>query len=80
MRGRGVGHYRAMRWPELDRILRRLGYETVRQSGSHRTLKCEGRPTLHLGFHDSQELSGGLVRKILVNDVGLSDDEARWLV
>jgi predicted RNA binding protein YcfA (HicA-like mRNA interferase family) len=67
-----------MRWPRLRRILERepLGYRITRQDGSHRTLEAEGRPTLHLSFHDRQEIPSGLVRKILVKDIGLSVDEA----
>jgi len=33
-------------------------------------------PDLHLAFHDGQEIPPGLVRKILVRDVGLSVAEA----
>jgi predicted RNA binding protein YcfA (HicA-like mRNA interferase family) len=68
-----------MRWPQLERVLARkpLGYRITRQGGSHRTLEADGRPDLHLSFHDNQEISGGLVRKILVKDVGLSESEAR---
>lgn len=71
-----------MRWPRLERILTRhpLNYEVTRQRGSHRTLTAPGRPTLHLSFHDRQELPGGLIRKILVQDVGLTESEARNLL
>ena len=71
-----------MRWPQLRRILERepLSYQIVRQDGSHRTLEADGRPRLLLSFHDKQEIPGRLVRKILVQDVGLTDDEARSLL
>jgi predicted RNA binding protein YcfA (HicA-like mRNA interferase family) len=71
-----------MKWPQLRRILESepLGYRITRQTGSHRTMEAAGRPMLHLSFHDNQEIPGGLVRKILVRDVGLSDDEARALL
>jgi predicted RNA binding protein YcfA (HicA-like mRNA interferase family) len=71
-----------MGWPELRRILSRspLNYEVVRQRGSHRTLRAEGRPELHLAFHDNAEIPGGLVKKILVKDVGLTEVEARKLL
>ena len=76
-----VGRFPSMRWPRLKRILERapLSYRITAQEGSHRTLEALGRPTLHLSFHDAQELPGGLVRKILVKDVGLTEDEARKL-
>jgi hypothetical protein len=37
-------------------------------------------PTLHLAFHDNQQLAPGLVRKILVKDIGLSVAEALALL
>jgi predicted RNA binding protein YcfA (HicA-like mRNA interferase family) len=71
-----------MRWPELRRVLEAqpLGYRVISQTGSHRKLEALDRPSLRLSFHDRQEIPGGLVRKILVEDVGLSVDEARKLV
>lgn len=77
-----MSRFPALRWPALRRVLTRapLNYRITRQVGSHRTLEAEGRPTLHLSFHDNQELPSGLVRKILVQDVGLSEDEARELL
>ena len=65
-----------MRGRELFAVLTRLGYEVHRQKGSHRTLTAEDRPRLLFSFHDGQEIAPGLVRKILVRDVGLAADEA----
>lgn len=72
----------SLRWPQLARILSRepLSYRVTRQKGSHRTLESPGRPTLHLSFHDNAELPRGLVRSILVHDVGLSVEEALRLL
>jgi predicted RNA binding protein YcfA (HicA-like mRNA interferase family) len=78
-----MAQFPSMRWPRLERILARepLRYRTDRQSGSHRTLKSDaGYPDLHLAFHDQAELAPGLVRKILVRDVGLSEEEALALL
>jgi predicted RNA binding protein YcfA (HicA-like mRNA interferase family) len=68
----------SMRWPRLRRILERepLNYRIVHQSGSHRKMQAPNRPELHLAFHDRTELPGGLVRKILVQDIGLTEKEA----
>ena len=57
-----------------------LSYEVVRERGSHKTLKADGRPTLHLAFHDRVEVPPRLVRKILTKDVGLSEEEALGLL
>ncbi|MBV9794108.1 MAG: type II toxin-antitoxin system HicA family toxin [Actinobacteria bacterium] len=57
----------------------KLGYEIERQSGSHRRLVAEGRPPLTFAFHDNASSSPGVVRDILVKQVGLDRDEAlRW--
>jgi predicted RNA binding protein YcfA (HicA-like mRNA interferase family) len=57
-----------------------LGYEIVRQKGSHRRLKADDRPALTVSFHQGTTVPGGLVRKILVDQVGLDSDEARRLI
>lgn len=56
-----------------------LAYAVVRQEGSHRTLRAEGRPDLLFAFHDGASIAPGLVRKILIKDIGLTDTEA-WKV
>ena len=53
-----------------------LNYTVVRQSGSHRRLEAEGRPAVTFAFHDKATLAPGQVRKILVGDVGLDEEEA----
>ncbi|MFE3689215.1 type II toxin-antitoxin system HicA family toxin [Streptomyces sp. NPDC059129] len=58
------------------RILAALGYVVVRQKGSHRRLEADGMPPLTFAFHDSQSLSPGVVRDILVKQVGLGQDQA----
>ena len=57
-----------------------LGYRVVRQSGSHRRLEAPGLPPLTLAFHDRATIAPGLVRKILVDDIGLTEDDARRLL
>jgi predicted RNA binding protein YcfA (HicA-like mRNA interferase family) len=55
-------------------------YRIARQRGSHRRLVAPGRPPLTFAFHASATIPPGLVRKILVRDVGLTEDEARELL
>ncbi len=58
-----------------------LGYEVVRQNGSHRKLESSnGYPVLWFSFHDGITVPGGAVKKILVKDVGLDEDVARELI
>jgi len=56
-----------------------LNYRVSRQSGSHRRMEAPGRPPLTFAFHDKATIPSGLVRKVLVRDVGLAEDEARKL-
>lgn len=68
---------------QLLAILRRepLGYEILRQRGSHRRMRSRnGYPDIGFSFHDGVSLPPGLVKKVLVGDVGLSEDEARNLL
>lgn len=57
-----------------------LNYRVSRQSGSHRRMEAPGRPPLTFAFHDKATIPSGLVRKVLVKDVGLAEDEARKLL
>ncbi|MFE0658501.1 type II toxin-antitoxin system HicA family toxin [Streptomyces sp. NPDC058876] len=57
-----------------------LGYVIVRQKGSHRILRSENYPQLLFSFHDGVTVPPGLVRKYLVNDIGLSVNEALRLL
>ncbi|HEU4736348.1 MAG TPA: type II toxin-antitoxin system HicA family toxin [Solirubrobacterales bacterium] len=57
-----------------------LNYRVSRQSGSHRRMEAPGLPPLTFAFHDKATVPSGLVRKVLVRDVGLAEDEARKLL
>jgi predicted RNA binding protein YcfA (HicA-like mRNA interferase family) len=59
---------------------RPLGYRVTRQTGSHRRLEAPDRPSLTFAFHDNATIPSGLVRKILVRDIGLAEDDARKLL
>lgn len=54
-----------------------LGYQIVRQSGSHRVLEAPDRPRLIFAFHDGATIAPGHVRKILVDQARLGADEIR---
>ncbi len=58
-----------------------LAYHVTRRRGSHRVLEStRGYPKLVFSFHERVTLAPGVVRKILVGDVGLTEDEALRLV
>lgn len=64
----------------LEKALRGLGYSVKSQRGSHKKLTADGRLDLMFAFHKGIEVPPGLVRKILVKDVGLTEDEALALL
>jgi predicted RNA binding protein YcfA (HicA-like mRNA interferase family) len=65
---------------QILRVLIALGYEEVSRNGSHRKLACAGRPRVTFAFHDGVSLAPGVVRDILVKQVGLDNDEALKVV
>lgn len=77
-----MGQLPSMKAKRLLAVLERkpLNYRVKRQSGSHRRMEAPGRPPLNFAFHDKATIPSGLVRKILVKDVGLAEDEARKLL
>ncbi|MEU7612649.1 type II toxin-antitoxin system HicA family toxin [Micromonospora sp. NPDC049204] len=54
-----------------------LGYRVERQSGSHRRLVANGRVSITFAFHDKSTVSPRAVGVILVQQVGLTPEEAR---
>lgn len=81
--GRSATQFPALKSQQLLAVLQRepLGYEIVRQRGSHRRLRSRnGLPDLAFSYHAGASIPPGAVRKVLVADVGLSEDEARRLV
>jgi len=69
-------------WAALLTVLLRepLRYSIVRQNGSHRVLRSGGRPPLLFSYHGGATVPPGVVRKILVQTVGLDEDEALELL
>jgi predicted RNA binding protein YcfA (HicA-like mRNA interferase family) len=78
-----VASFPSLKARQLLAVLLRepLSYRIKRQRGSHRRLSsASGYPPLSFSFHDRATLPPGLVRQILVKDVGLGEDEARQLL
>lgn len=67
---------------ELEQVLLRapLNYSVARQTGSHRHFVAEGRPSLTFSYHGCSTIPPGVVRKILVKDVGLTEEQALKLL
>ncbi|MHC9540330.1 MAG: type II toxin-antitoxin system HicA family toxin [Vulcanimicrobiota bacterium] len=78
-----MAKFPSMKSKKLFAILSRspLNYCTVYSKGSHKKLvSASGYPDLRYAFHDNETISGGLVRDILCDDVGLSEVEAFNLI
>jgi predicted RNA binding protein YcfA (HicA-like mRNA interferase family) len=78
-----VGHrFPSIKARNLRAILERkpLSYRVVRQNGSHRRLRSSDYPALTFAFHDNATIPPWVVRKILLGDVGLAENEARKLL
>jgi predicted RNA binding protein YcfA (HicA-like mRNA interferase family) len=75
-----VDEFPSLKARKLLAILKRLGYTVSRQKGSHRQMDADGRPRLTFAFHSAETIPAGMVRKILVDQVGLDAETARKLV
>jgi predicted RNA binding protein YcfA (HicA-like mRNA interferase family) len=77
-----MAEFPSMKARDLVAVLMRspLNYAVARPSGSHRRLKSPGRPSITFAYHDRATLGPAAVRKVLVRDVGLSEDEALRLL
>lgn len=67
----------------MKRLLQReLGYSEVAggSGGSHTWLEAEGRPRIRWAFHDRRELAPIEVKKVLVEQAGLTLERAREVV
>lgn len=73
-----MAKFPAVRTRRLLALLMRepLNYQVVRQSGSHRVPRADGRPQLVFSAHDGDTVPPGLVRKIPCRDIGLSESDA----
>lgn len=76
-----VPGFPAMTAGKLLKILQKLGYQEVPDSGkgSHTWLEAEGRPRIRWAFH-KRELAPVEVRNVLMQQAGLSLPEARRAV
>ena len=50
------------------------------KGGSHRTLIADGRKSITFYWHDSVEISGSIIRDLMINRALLSEEEAFKLV
>lgn len=77
-----MGKFPSLKAKRLLAILMRapLDYRILRQKGSHRRLVSPRHPPITFAFHDRYTVPPTHVRKVLVQDVGLSEEEALKLL
>jgi predicted RNA binding protein YcfA (HicA-like mRNA interferase family) len=60
---------------EIIKILQKMGFEKIRQEGSHVFLKhSDGRTTV-IPNHPGEDMDRGLLNKILKKDLGIEREE-----
>ena len=74
---------KSLKAKQLLKVLKRkpLCYSVVEQVGSHRKLESKnGYPPIDFVYHDKVEVPPGLVRRMLCQRVGLTEQEAKDLI
>lgn len=78
-----AGEFPSLKAKQVLAVLMRgpLGYEVVRQNGSHRKLESpNGYPPIGFSAHDGATVAPRAVKDLFVSKVGLSEDEALSLL
>ena len=60
---------------ELFKILHKLGFEKIRQQGSHVFFKHSNGTTTVIPNHPGEKIDRGLLNKIIKKDLGISREE-----
>jgi len=75
-----VSDYPTLKPRQVLAMLKRVGYQQVRQKGSHRRLEADDRPPITLAYHDGSDVPRIALRKLLEKQIGLSEAEIRDLL
>lgn len=59
-----MGIWKSVKAKRLFKALEKIGWRTVRRSGSHRTMSKSGHPDLLFSIHESEEVGPPMVAKI----------------
>jgi len=65
---------------ELSKILKKIGFEFVRQEGSHMFFRHNDGRTTIIPNHPGEEIGKGLLNKIIKKDIQMSREEFEKLV
>lgn len=75
-----VSRFPALKPDQVLRLLRRIGYQKVRQRGSHVFLKAVGRQVIILPVHKGKTVKPKHLRAMLADYAGLTDEEIEALL
>ncbi len=70
----------SMKGGQVLRLLKNIGYTVERQKGSHRWLVADNRPSLVFAWHDNADVPPQALKKLLVKQVGLTNEEIAKLL
>ena len=59
-----MSDWRSTKSRQVLAALRRIGWQEIRATGSHRTLRREGFPDFVFAFHDSVEIGPRMLARI----------------
>jgi len=65
---------------ELIKILTKIGFKVIRQSGSHVFLRQDNRKTTVIPNHSGEKIGRGLLNKIIKKDMQISREEFEKLL
>ncbi|MFH1890499.1 MAG: type II toxin-antitoxin system HicA family toxin [Candidatus Kuenenbacteria bacterium] len=60
---------------KLAKILKKLGFQCIRQKGSHAFYEHQDGRTTMLAIHYGEDISRGLLHKIIAEDIQITVDE-----
>lgn len=65
---------------ELSKIIKKLGFEFIRQEGSHMFFRNGGGRTTVIPNHPGEEIGTGLLNKIIKKDLKITREEFEKLL
>lgn len=60
---------------QLSKILKKLGFEFIRQQGSHMFFRHKNGRTTIVPYHSNEKIGYGLLNKIIKKDIKLTREE-----
>lgn len=65
---------------ELSKIIKKLGFEFIRQQGSHMFFRHPDGRTTVIPYHGEEKIDRGLLNKIIKKDLQISREEFERLL